>query len=77
MFMAETRFFVIGQSTNGRWARRTLIGLNSAINNILFTLAITVVSEHFALADVCYYPMAKIVLHIDSRANSKIYSLED
>ena len=27
--------------------------------------------------NIAYYPMAKIVLHIDSRANSKIYSLDE
>ena len=53
MCTAETRIFVIGQSTNERWARGTLIGRNSAVSNALFTLAILAVIEHLAHADAC------------------------
>ena len=55
MWTAETRLFVIRQSTNERWARRALIGRGSAVINTLFTLAMIAVGEHFASADVCWY----------------------
>ena len=53
MCTAETRLFVIRQSTNERWTRRTLIGRSSAVSNTWFKLAIIAVSEHLAPADVC------------------------
>ena len=41
MCTVEARLRVIRQPTNERWARRTLIGWNSAVTNTLFTLAIS------------------------------------
>ena len=53
MCTAETRLRVIIKATNECWARRTLIGWNSAVSNTLFALTIIADNEHLASADGC------------------------